>query len=101
MEWAGAAVAPLFPVLTIYIIALTVQASSARYLMNVDGVSSRRGCTREWHCMGPVLQQRSVQEGESGKGSDGAVSLFRLKQSCRIVQSVLRFGPDTNQLKSS
>lgn len=41
MEWAGAAFAQLsLPILTICIIAITVEASSAKHLINVDCIRS-------------------------------------------------------------
>lgn len=45
MEWAGAAFAQLsLPILTICIIVITVEASSAKHLMNVDCIRSKRRC---------------------------------------------------------
>lgn len=45
MEWAGAAIAQLFlPILTICIIVITVEGSSAKYLINVDCIRIKRGC---------------------------------------------------------
>lgn len=45
MEWAGAAFAQLsLPILTICIIAITVEASGAKHLINVDCIRSERKC---------------------------------------------------------
>ena len=45
MEWAGAAFAQLsLPILAICIIVITVEASSAKHLMNVYCIRSKRRC---------------------------------------------------------
>lgn len=44
MEWAGAAAQLFLPILTICIIVVTVEASSAKHLINVDCIRSKRKC---------------------------------------------------------
>lgn len=76
MEWAGVVAASLsLSILTIYIIALTVQASSAGCLRNVEGAGSKRRYSRVVLCRA-VLPARSVHASEAGKSFKEAIVLL-------------------------